>query len=204
MRKAISIGVCFCCAFVALSTAVFSQDKPRIAVMQFENKAGVSWWYGTGAAAAQDVFVTNLVKTGKYRVVDRESLNAMLAEQDLSTSGRIDQATAIKIGKLVGVKYFLMGALTEWEHTRSSGSTGRFAGRIRGGRSKFAARMNARLIDTETGDILWADEAYADDKKFKLSISGVGGGSDYSRNTISTLIRPMVEELTQKLAASDF
>ena len=172
--------------------------------MEFENKAGVSWWYGTGAAAAQDVFVTNLVKTGKYRVVDRESMNAMIAEQDLSTSGRIDQATAIKVGKLVGAKYFLMGALTEWEHNRSSGSTGRFAGRIRGGRNKFSARMNARLIDTETGDILWADEAYADDKKFKISISGIGGGSDYSRNTVSTLIRPMVEELTQKLAASDF
>ena len=60
------------------------------------------------------------------------------------------------------------------------------------------------MIDAETGDIVWADEAQADDKKYKVSIDGVGGGSDYSRNTISTLMRPMVEELTESLVKADF
>ena len=54
------------------------------------------------------------------------------------------------------------------------------------------------------GDRRWADEATADDKKYKVTVSGVGGGSDYSRNTISTLIKPMVEELTTSLVSSDF
>src|SRR4051812_37635680 len=42
-------------------------DKPRIAVLELKNKADNQWWYHGGAAAAQDVFVTELVKSGKFR-----------------------------------------------------------------------------------------------------------------------------------------
>ena len=65
--------------------------------------------------------------------------------------------------------------------------------------------LDPQVVARETvGDIIWADEARADDKKYKASIDGVGGGTDYSRNTISTLMKPMVEELTESLVASDF
>ncbi len=202
MRRIVSLGL-LVAIFVAVQP-VLAQDKPRIAVLEFENKAGVSWWYGTGAAAAQDIFVTQLVKSGKFRVLDRERLNSILAEQDFSVSGRIDAATAVQAGKVIGVKYFLVGSLTEWEHERQSGSTGRFLRGVRGARNKFSAAMNARIIDAETGDILWADEARADSSKFRVTVSGVGGGSDYSRNTVSTLMKPMVEELAAKIAASSF
>jgi curli biogenesis system outer membrane secretion channel CsgG len=204
MKKLVVYGIGFLLVLVAVSAPAFSQEKPRIAVLEFENKAGVSWWYETGAGAAQDIFVTQLVKSGRFRVLDRERLNAILSEQDFSVSGRIDSSTAVAAGKVVGVKYFVTGALTEWEHTQSSGSTGRFLKSIRGKKTKFAAAMNARVIDAETGDIIWADEATADDKKYKVTVSGVGGGSDYSVNTISTLIKPMVEELATSLVSSDF
>ncbi len=53
-------------------------SKPRIAVLEFKNKADGQWWYNGGAAAMQDVFVTELVKSGKFRVIDREQLSALL------------------------------------------------------------------------------------------------------------------------------
>jgi len=61
--------------------------KPRIAVLEFKNKADNQWWYHGGAAAAQDVFVTELVKSGKFTVVDREQLEAMMQEKHLTQSG---------------------------------------------------------------------------------------------------------------------
>src|SRR3954447_4834424 len=64
----------------ALSSAA-SADKPRIAVLEFKNKADNQWWYHGGATAAQDVFVTELVKSGKFRVVEREQLEAMMQEK---------------------------------------------------------------------------------------------------------------------------
>jgi len=38
--------------------------KPRIAVLELKNKADNQWWFHGGATAAQDVFVTELVKSG--------------------------------------------------------------------------------------------------------------------------------------------
>jgi len=195
MRRVLALSVLM---LTVVTGAVVAQEKPRIAVLEFENKAGVTWWYETGAGAAQDVFVTELVKSGKFRVLDRAQLNRILEEQNLSASGRIDGSTAVRMGKVVGVKYFLTGALTEWEQNRSSG---RFGG-IGGGKSSFKAVMNARLIDAETGDILWADEADSSKSKFKVNLRGIGGGNDYSVNTISTLIKPIVQELTEKLVYS--
>src|SRR5438128_658531 len=86
--------------------------KPRIAVIEFKNKADNQWWYHGGAAAAQDVFVTELVKSGKFRVVEREQLEALMKEKGLSLSGDVDPSTAVKVGKLLGVNYLLTGSVT--------------------------------------------------------------------------------------------
>src|SRR3954449_11538894 len=99
-------------------------ENPRIAVLEFKNKADNQWWYHGGAAAAQDVFVTELVKSGKFRVVDREKLEAMMQEKHLTQSGDIDSKTAMKLGKILGVNYLLTGAVTEYGNTDVSGGGG--------------------------------------------------------------------------------
>jgi len=74
MKRALSVGVAAALLAVALAPAASAaSDKPRIAVLEFKNKADNQWWYSGGAAAAQDVFVTELVKSGKFRVVERGS-----------------------------------------------------------------------------------------------------------------------------------
>src|SRR5436189_6148550 len=88
-------------------------DKPRIAVLEFKNKADNQWWFHGGAEAAQDVFVTELVKSGKFRVMEREQLEALMQEKNLTLSGDVDPKTAIKLGKLIGVNYLLTGAGTD-------------------------------------------------------------------------------------------
>ncbi len=88
-----------CClpsfAVPSLSSAATS-DKPRIAVLEFKNKADNQWWYNGGAEAAQDVFVTELVKSGKFRVVEREQLEALMQEKNLTLSGDVDPKTAVQ------------------------------------------------------------------------------------------------------------
>ncbi len=94
-----------------LSAPAFAQsNKPRVAVLEFKNKAShYSWnWYDAGRGA-QDMLVTELVKTGKYRVIEREQLAAIMQEKNLSLSGDIDPRTAVKIGKMLGVEYLIAG-----------------------------------------------------------------------------------------------
>ncbi|HJX28827.1 MAG TPA: CsgG/HfaB family protein [Thermoanaerobaculia bacterium] len=188
-------------ALVLTATVAIAADqstKPRMAVLEFKNKANNQWWYSGGAEAAQDVFVTELVKSGKFRVVEREQLAALMEEKNLTLSGDIDPATAVKIGKLLGVNYLLAGAVTEFGNTDVGG--GGFG--VSAGKRKFVAAMNARLIDTSTGEIVWADEASKEESSVKVSVFGVGGGVDDDR-MFDKVLKPVIQQLTASIKAAD-
>jgi curli biogenesis system outer membrane secretion channel CsgG len=193
-------------AAVAVAPLTFAaSDKPRIAVLQFQNKADNQWWWHGGAEAMQDVFVTELVKSGKFRVIDREQLAALMQEKNLALSGDVDAKTAVKAGKLLGVQYFLAGAVTEYGKTdMSAHSYGiRKLPGMSGGKSTFVAAANARIIDTETGEILWADEARGEDSNFRLSVGGIGGGVDNDQRMFDKVMKPVVQQLVASIKAAD-
>lgn len=188
-------------ALVLTATVAIAADKstkPRLAVLEFKNKADNQWWYSGGAEAAQDVFVTELVKSGKFRVVEREQLAALMEEKNLTLSGDVDPATAVKIGKLLGVNYLLTGAVTEYGNTNVGG--GGFG--VSAGKRKFVAALNARLIDTSTGEVVWADEASKEEASVKVSVFGVGGGVDDDR-MFDKVLKPCIQQLTASLKAAD-
>ncbi len=206
MKKVVSlltVAALVALAVVPLASAA-NEGKPRIAVLEFKNKADNQWWWHGGAAAMQDVFVTELVKSGKFRVIDREQLEALMAEKSLSLSGDVDPKTAIKAGKLLGVEYFLTGSVTEYGATETGahGPGVRGLPGFSGGKKTFVAAANARIIDTTTGEILWADEARSEDAAFKLSIGGFGGGVDDDR-MFDKVMKPCIQKLTASLKAAD-
>lgn len=178
------------------------QSKPKLAVLPFQNKAGNAWWYHGGAEAAQDVFVTELmkamqdvfvtelVKAKRFSVVEREQLEAMAATQQLTLSGDVDPSTAIKLGKSLGVNYLLTGAVTEY------GTTDKSVGK----RRNLAVALEAKLIDTSTGEIVWADEA-RHVQLVKVNVGGFGGGVDDVR-VFKKTVKPCVEQLIAKWRAS--
>ncbi len=65
--------------------------------------------------------------------MDRRDINQLLSEQNLATAGRVDAATAAKIGKLVGARYMILGSFVD------------FYGDF---------RVDARIVDVETSEIL--------------------------------------------------
>lgn len=198
MRRALPILIVLSLLAAAFAPAAFANDKPRIAVMEFENKADNQYWWRGGAAAIQDVFVTELVKSGKFRVIDRERLNTLLQEQNLSSSGRIDPSSLVRVGKLIGVDYFLVGSVTEYGKENKGG--GGFGISVR--KSKFTGAANARLIDAETGEIIWADEGRAEESNSKVRVRGVGGGVDDER-MFDKVMKPIVQKLAASLKAAD-
>jgi len=208
MKRALTLTVCaaLLVTLVApvLAGAAAKSDKPRIAVLEFKNKADNQWWWHGGAEASQDVFVTELVKSGKFRVVEREQLQALMAEKNLTLSGDVDPKAAIKIGKLLGVNYLLTGSVTEYGITDKS-AHGSGIGRLPGfsaGKRSFVAALNARLIDTSTGEIVWADEARAEESSVKVSVGGFGGGVDDER-MFDKVMKPCIQQLTASLKAAD-
>jgi curli biogenesis system outer membrane secretion channel CsgG len=191
-------------AVPAVTRAAGKSDKPRIAVIEFKNKADNQWWYHGGAEAAQDVFVTEIFKSGKFRVMEREQLQALMSEKNLTLSGDVDPSTAIKIGKLLGVNYLLTGAVTEYGVTDKGAHGSGFRGvpGFNAGKRNFVAALNARLIDTSTGEIVWADEASQEESSVKVSVGGFGGGVDDDR-MFDKVMKPCIQKLVASLKSAD-
>ena len=203
MKRAWILCLISVLALVAVSPA-WAADKPRIAVLEFKNKADNQYWWNGGAEAMQDVFVTELVKSGKFRVMDREALSAVMREKNLALSGDIDPATAVRAGKLMGVKYLLTGSVTEYG-LDSAGGSGRSIGGLPSFSVKkktFTAAANARLIDAETGEIVWADEARGEESSRKIRVGGFGGGVDDQR-MFDKVMKPVIADLVASIKAAD-
>jgi len=59
--------------------------------------------------ALASFMIADLEATQNLRVVDREHLAEILREQQLSASDLADPATRLRVGKIVGAKYFIYG-----------------------------------------------------------------------------------------------
>ena len=181
-----------------------SSGKPRIAVLEFSNKANNQWWFQNGALAAQDVFVTELVKSRKFVVIEREKINAIMQEKGLTLSGDVDAKTAMQIGKLLGLNYLLTGSVTEYGNTdvNAHGSGFRGIPGFNAGKRKFVAALNARVFNVSTGEIVWADEARKEESSSSVSVGGFGGGVHDDR-MFDKVLKPIIQELVASLKSSD-
>jgi len=58
-----------------------------------------------------DLLVTDLAQSARLQVVDRTRLDALLRELRLAGTGRVDSATAPRVGRLVGARRIVVGSL---------------------------------------------------------------------------------------------
>ena len=149
------------------------------------------------------MLVTELVKSGKYRVIEREQLAALMQEKNLSLSGEIDPKTAVKAGKLLGVEYIITGALTELGVADRGarvpgGLLGRFQPSVSVGSQKMDAAIDARMINTTTGEIVWADSAKESTSDASVYVAGAGGGVEDQRK-LDRVLRPVVVKLAESM-----
>lgn len=103
--------------------------KTTIAVVQFTDLDGNTTDLGKYLA---EELITCLFQTKKFKVIERQLLNKIIAEQKLSLTGMIDPTSAKQLGKLLGVDAICSGTITDLAQS---------------------LRVNGRLISTETGEI---------------------------------------------------
>src|SRR5271170_8514515 len=103
--------------------------KRRIAILPFEYGA-VSSEVGTYdvGKGITSLLITKLVNDGTYSVVERQMLDSILKEQNLSVSDRADPSTACKIGKLLSVDAIIVGTVTQFGFETKTTKVGGLAG----------------------------------------------------------------------------
>jgi TolB-like protein len=88
-----------------------AQAKPVVAVLYFDNNSfgkDRADYDGLGKGIA-DMLITDMAANPNVRVVERERIQALLVEQSLTKQGSIDPQTAIRLGKIVGAQYMIVG-----------------------------------------------------------------------------------------------
>ncbi|HUH14084.1 MAG TPA: FlgO family outer membrane protein [Longimicrobiales bacterium] len=87
---------------------------------------------GKGVAG---MLITELSDRQGMQVVERQEINSVIQEAKLALSGRVDESTAMEVGRLVGARYLITGVL---------------------GIEQTQVRMDVRIFEVETSEILEA------------------------------------------------
>ena len=122
-------------------------QKKTIAVVEFVDLKGNTTDFGRFLA---EELITRLYQVKKFKVIERQLLNKVIAEQKLSLTGIVDPDSARQLGRILNVDAIAAGTITDLAQS---------------------LRVNARLISTETGEIfaVASTEVFKDDSVIKLT-----------------------------------
>jgi len=95
--------------------SVYSQDRPKIAVVAITSIASNCSWQSDSSLsiATTDLMVNALVNSNRFRLFERAKLDAICKEHGFQNfSGLVDQSTAVQLGKMIGVRAIVTGTIT--------------------------------------------------------------------------------------------
>jgi len=167
--------------------------KRRIGVVDFENKTT----YGQArlGTAASDILITELVKSEKFIVVERDKINKILDEQKLQQTGIIDSATAVQVGKILGLNAIVTGSVSQFG-VKTGGSEYILA---QSKQQVAECTVDIRVVDVETGQILYADSGKGVAKRATGSVLGLGTRSGYDETLEGEALRAAIVKFVDNI-----
>jgi uncharacterized protein (TIGR02722 family) len=122
--------------------AVTSQRRPVLTVDKVKNKT----MQHIDTEALTDSIRAKLIKSGKFRFIDRTTDEALIAEvKTQQESGLVNQQTAVQFGQQVGAEFILTANLAEITQK---------AGNVKDVYYKFTMSLK----NLQTGVLEWSDE----------------------------------------------
>ena len=146
--------------------ASYNGPRARVAVARFTDKTGGKWYNRKIGQGMADQLTTALVNTGRYIVLDRQNLDAIVDELGLGQSGLVKDGTAPQMGKIEGVELLVVAAVTGFKEQSGGTRPGKSKKDDGAVKKKIKEMLNVfrkthmeidlRVIDTETSRILAA------------------------------------------------
>ena len=174
----------------------YDGPKARVAVYRFTDKSAkggggysrrTGWYTAEIGDGMADMLNDGLLQSNRFIVVDRQSLQDVLMEQDLGATGRVRKETAPSIGQIEGADLLIKGSVTEFE----PGSAGASAGTLLGGFGLPGAVIGGALgsvqqshvaivvqiVDAKTSRLLFSSTVEGKANDFNLGglLGGLGG-----------------------------
>ena len=126
------------CLLVLLAWPAWGAE-PQLVVAPFQNADAHAPATGL-ETVLQDLLIARLSRASSVAVLDRDKINLVLKEHQLSLSGLVDPTTAAKTGKLIGADFMVQGSFN-----------------LVGGK----LQVHARVVSVATAAIVTAQEVTA-------------------------------------------
>jgi hypothetical protein len=110
-------------------------ERMSLTVLPFDQKGDLT----AASDFFQDFMIDAIVNQDRFQVVERNKLDIILQEQKLSRTNLFDEKTALKVGRLVAAQSLVAGSIIQ---------------------TRLGSEIIARMIDTETSDILAVVDIY--------------------------------------------
>lgn len=131
-----------------IASSMQTEQKKRVAVMDFQN---LDHSVSNLGIYISETLITKLFQTHKFKVIERNQLGQALKEIGLGQTGVVDQKSAQKVGKVLGVDSLVIGTVTDLEDS---------------------VAINSRLISTETGEVFAVAASEIQKNKVVASLLG--------------------------------
>ena len=148
MKAKILCALLVICLAVSGADAAVTEGPVRLGVMKFLSRTdGIS---EVQAAAIGDIFTRVLAGSKTITVVERDQLEHIANEHNMNMSGMVTDETAVRLGKIIGCNYMLIGTVTQYE--QKMGETDAWL--IVWKKYTSSATIDARIVDVETTKVV--------------------------------------------------
>ena len=134
------------------------KDNPRLAILPYADKASKSCGLNMqDATVVSEFLMEQFLDSMRFKIVEREKMQEILAEHSLQASGLVNPATAVAVGQLAGAQYLVAGSVTGLSSKKSGAS---YSNSEKGGIGfnsyTVIANITLRIIDIEDGTVVMA------------------------------------------------
>lgn len=134
--------------------------------------------------SVSDMFVTELLRTGRYELVERGQMTSVLNETELALAG-LSAAKAIEVGSMLGAEGVVIGTVDE------------YASVAVGGHAYPSVGVSARLIDCKTGKVVWSVDLGKRAKSKKITLA------EHSRSSVHEMTAAVYQSLGKAWKAKE-
>ncbi|MFA5256528.1 MAG: CsgG/HfaB family protein [Opitutales bacterium] len=166
----------------------------KVAVLDFEDRTA----YGKGrlGKSASNILVTFLSRSGQFALYEREKLDKLVGEQGINTSESVDVSEAATIGKLVGVDYVFIGAVSNYGYRSTRSQVLIFGDKII---QQAEATVDVRMVEVATGRIIASESGTGLVTVESGHVLGVGTSAGYDETTAANALRAAISQYVDTL-----
>ena len=149
----------------------------RIAVLPFQNNSDDNY----ATVRTRDVTITHVLTLGLFDVVERDLVDSALREEVITPQAEIDPLSLKRLGNRLRVQAFLLGTVD-------------MAGQSRvGNTSAHEMALTLRLVEAESGMILWQASGHKSGESFSRRLLGIKGDDAYqiTVKVVKSLLRTL-------------